>query len=497
MPDSTSSQHLHGGGIFARKGSLFGGARNKGTTSTNSTPSTQPTQSAQPVQPAIPKVNPTTTAPILNNGHASNASFSPPRRKPASSRHSLSSSVTDFGSSLRRSASLRTTSTSSSSHKKTSSTATLALSFSPEKGPASNASRPSLSIATFSRRQKSAENMKPPEGGGGPAAFSKAPLSAVEPPKTPFGMSVPLRYPPSQKQLQAQQINYGQFSGTLGPPAPIAIGPTASGSHNPGVVFQHIHEMASKRISTLDYLRKAHEGRIYWFNTLLFSKSDLSKLSYFDQRKLSRRATNYLLLGFSLPTILDLNSQTPIEYLRALNALLLEFETYQSIHPPDGSSSSSLSRGRIPQMFKRATHAAGGKGRRSSAATDLGLPAPDPASTIEAAGPSFSFPASEHDLLPGEEYTHLLTPSLPFDPDFFETFTTLCDVLIDCYTKVMSLINSPDACVAGVGDLFAKADARVRKIILAGVVREFEDASRSGAKSEVAGVGKVVLGGLM
>lgn len=265
MPDSTSSQHLHGGGIFTRKASLFGGARNKGTTSTNSTPSTQPTQSAQPVQPAIPKLNPT-TAPILNNNeHASNASFSPPRRKPASSRHSLSSSVTDFGSSLRRSASLRTTSTSSSSHKKTSSTATLALSFSPEKGPTSNASRPSLSIATFSRRQKSAENMKPPEGGGGgSAAFSKAPLSAVEPPKTPFGMSVPLRYPPSQKQLQAQQqINYGQFSGTLGPPAPIAIGPTASGSHNPGVIFQHIHEMASKRISTLDYLRKASVHRLH------------------------------------------------------------------------------------------------------------------------------------------------------------------------------------------------------------------------------------------
>src|SRR6266576_3767932 len=107
MPDSTSSQHLHGGGIFARKASLFGGARNKGTTSTtstNSTPSTQPAQPAQPVQPAIPKLEPTTAAPILNNNeHASNASFSP-RRKP---RHSLSSSVTDFGSSLRRSASLR------------------------------------------------------------------------------------------------------------------------------------------------------------------------------------------------------------------------------------------------------------------------------------------------------------------------------------------------------------------------------------------------------
>jgi hypothetical protein len=29
------------------------------------------------------------------------------------------------------------------------------------------------------------------------------------------------------------------------------------------------------------------------------------------------------------------------------------------------------------------------------------------------------------DLHPGEEYTYLLTPSLPFEPDFFETFATL------------------------------------------------------------------------
>lgn len=37
----------------------------------------------------------------------------------------------------------------------------------------------------------------------------------------------------------------------------------------------------------------------------------------------------------------------------------------------------------------------------------------------------------------------------------------------------------------------------MRKIILAGVVREFEDSCRAGLKSEVGGVGKVVLGGLM
>jgi hypothetical protein len=110
---------------------------------------------------------------------------------------------------------------------------------------------------------------------------------------------------------------------------------------------------------------------------------------------------------------------------------------------------------------------------------------------------SFPYGAESADLLPGEEYIHLLTPSLPFDPDFYETFATLCDVLIDSYTRIAGLISSPAVCTPGVGEAFGKADAKLRKVIVAGVVREFEDASRNGAKGELAGVGKVVLGGLM
>lgn len=173
-------------------------------------------------------------------------------------------------------------------------------------------------------------------------------------------------------------------------------------------------------------------------------------------------------------------------------------------------------------MLKRATTvAAGGKGRRTSSAADIGWAGlsgttggggggdgagganghiaigSNDASFLAAAGASLAIPSGEQDLLPGEGYAHLLTPSLPFDPDFFETFATLCDVLIDCYTKVMSLVNTPEVCGPAVADLFAKADTRLRKIIVAGMVREFEDVSRQGVKSEMAGVGKVVLGGLM
>ncbi|KAJ5906240.1 uncharacterized protein N7473_003156 [Penicillium subrubescens] len=280
------------------------------------------------------------------------------------------------------------------------------------------------------------------------------------------------------------------------------------GPQSASAIYQQIHDMAAKRISTLDYLRKALEGRVYWFNTVHFSRADINRLPYFEARKLSRRAVNYLLLGLSLPPILDVNT-TPTEYLKALNALLLEFEAFQQVHPPDGSSSSSLARARIPQMFKRATHA-GTKTRRASSATEIGLPmqTSDPSnlksmtSNIDshstAAASVISFPLTESsDLLPGEEYMYLLTPSLPFEPDFFETFATLCDVLIDCYSRITTLVPSPSVCTVALGESFSKADARIRKIMVAGAVREFEDASRNGVKNEVAGVSRVVLGGLL
>lgn len=174
------------------------------------------------------------------------------------------------------------------------------------------------------------------------------------------------------------------------------------------------------------------------------------------------------------------------------------------MHPADGSAPSSLGRGRIPgmQMFNRVKT---GKGRRSSSAADglmmglgqSGFGLGEPASAVDG-------PGSDDLLLPNESYSYLQTPSLPFDPDFFSTFATLCDVLIDCYTKILSLLATPESVItasngipAVVGDLFNKADARVRKIILASVVREFEESCRQGVKAEVGGVGKVVLGGLM
>ena len=252
-PPSSSAQ-----GIFSRRPSFFGG-KNKGHKQALSTLS-PPTLNLTPVAAST---SPELDTPPLDPDQYQfppRVPTTPQRRRQASSsRHSIASSVTDLGSSLRRSrsASLRTntsdgTAKTSSSHKRLPS-ATLALTYSPEKAPipntTSNASRPALSISTFSRnKQKSSDNVKTD------SVYDKSPLSAVDKPKTPFAnmaVPIPLRHPPSQKEiLQANQ----QSNRTLAPAAPI---PVPNGS-NPNMVFQHIHELASKRISTLDYLRKAY-----------------------------------------------------------------------------------------------------------------------------------------------------------------------------------------------------------------------------------------------
>ncbi|KAE8145593.1 hypothetical protein BDV25DRAFT_133645 [Aspergillus avenaceus] len=313
-------------------------------------------------------------------------------------------------------------------------------------------------------------------------------------------------FAPSLTRRDTGKSSIGHESSAGPLPPPLTSGGGSFGPQSATAIYQHIHDMATKRISTLDYLRKAHEGRIYWFNTVHFSRSDIGRIPYFEPRKLSRRAINYLLLGLSLPPILDVSS-TAVEYLRTLNALLVEFEAFQQVHPPDGSSSSTLARARIPQMLKRAAHA-GTKTRRASSATEIGLPmqSSDPSElksmtgniASSASAATISFPHTEaSELLPGEEYSYLLTPSLPFEPDYFETFVTLCDVLIDCYTRLTSLVSAPSICTVALGEMFSKADAKLRKIMVAGVVREFEDASRTNAKNEVYGVNRVVLGGLL
>ncbi len=224
MPRTSASS----GGLFGRKSSFFG-TRQKPDPGAQTAATTEPPSQSE----------------------ASSASSR--RRGTASTRHSISSSVTDIGASIRRSTSKRSSSTSSAKLTSPSTTTLATISYSPEKGAAiAHVSKPTLSVSTFARRQKSSDNVRDQREG---SIFSRSPLSASEANGTVGMTAVPLRYPHQTGRPPTAQsnINFGQSNASLGPTASIA--PSAN-SPNPHAVFQHIHDMASKRISTLDYLRK-------------------------------------------------------------------------------------------------------------------------------------------------------------------------------------------------------------------------------------------------
>ncbi|CCX30446.1 Similar to hypothetical protein [Tuber melanosporum Mel28]; acc. no. XP_002838258 [Pyronema omphalodes CBS 100304] len=337
---------------------------------------------------------------------------------------------------------------------------------------------------------------------GGPPIGSDAPA-----------FSLKLTHPRSSSERK--MFSRSNNSTTAIPP-PTAV-PQGQPPTSPNGMYLTVHETCTKRMATLDYLRRAHEGRVYFFNVMLTPRSDLQKLVYPDLKKLQKKAQQFFTLGASLPSILEV-ANNPTDYLKAFNAVLQEYETYIAHAPTkqqatrSHSSSISISansNGSTSSLRKFFRHHP--KQRRGSTATgshpDLTLERTRSASgSGEPPAMSISAPAMSHEdslaALPQlasstEEFTYLLIPALPFDLDYFEVFATLCDVLIDIYSRVMMLVNNSAACPNSVADLFLKADQKIRRIVVTGTVREWEEAVRVNVKREIGGVAREVLGGML
>lgn len=340
-------------------------------------------------------------------------------------------------------------------------------------------------------------------------------MLAAPPPATPAPVlggrkastdSKPSLHPQSSFHSAVRDISSSHSNGAPLQPTPSLPPGVPAGPLNPNTIYTQLQETAAKRMATVDYLRKLHEGDIFHFGMYHYSQGTLSSIPSMQPHKLGRRATNYFLLGYSLPAVLDMNSGSPLEYLKALSALLTEFEEYQYLSGFDASGN-VVSKGRMGQMFKSGMGfgSRGTKGRRSSTAIvpdNLSIDARQAEHLGIANSGKNSETSSALDMTSlinptGHEFAYLLTPHIPFEPDFNTTLGTLCDTLIDVYAKLMEIIGGPENCSSAVGEAFSKADKAIRKILVANVVREFEETTRTGVKGEMAGLGKLTLGGLV
>ncbi|KAI9254474.1 hypothetical protein BDA99DRAFT_518500 [Phascolomyces articulosus] len=196
-------------------------------------------------------------------------------------------------------------------------------------------------------------------------------------------------------------------------------------------LHEYLSELVSKRVATIKYLRRAHEGNTHWFNTILLTKNDLS--SIYPNMKMQRRSCNFYMLGVSLGTILDIMNTS--DYVKALGQLLNEYEYHINDH----------SKQKMKNIFRKA------RGKDDVAYTD------------------------------GGEYGHLMLPHVPFDLDYFETFYTLTDILVEAYQKL--LIGS-EGCNQAYFELVLKCDSKLKKIFTL-VTKELDSVARNAIKEEL------------
>ncbi|KAI8368184.1 uncharacterized protein BYT42DRAFT_121021 [Radiomyces spectabilis] len=221
----------------------------------------------------------------------------------------------------------------------------------------------------------------------------------------------------------------------------MVINPTNAQSSSPSPhqnqqqpsLYEYLYELISKRVATITYLRRAHGGNTYWFNTILLTKDDLDNL--YPNAKMIRRTCNFYMLGVSLGTILEITNTW--DYLKALHQLLNEFECYTNDH----------SKQKMKNIFRKARNKDENAGSESN------------------------------------DFTHLLLPHVPFELDYLETFYSFSDIIVEAYQKLLSGMDS-SSCTQSYFELVLKCDAKVKKIMSV-VTKELDTIARNAIKEEL------------
>ncbi|SCV69423.1 BQ2448_2443 [Microbotryum intermedium] len=250
------------------------------------------------------------------------------------------------------------------------------------------------------------------------------------------------------------------------------------------VALDNLRGTVEKRIATLQYLKRAHGGKLYWFNTVLLTP-ELVK-AQFEHGRMRARTTRFAVLGMSLSAILDIAPAQ--DFLKSLLSLVQEFDSM-----PDDR----FDRNKNPKTLFR------GNTRNRKG--------------VSLAGSDFI------GLQEGGDASNLFMPNIPFELDYNQVFITTCDLLVEIYQKILAVLGPsssgsaaqpqptassaasttststssrlippgserPSPAAAGLSpalaDVVVKIDARLKKIIVM-VSKEFDTCARAAIKNEL------------
>lgn len=208
---------------------------------------------------------------------------------------------------------------------------------------------------------------------------------------------------------------------------------------------QRLEMMVLKRQQNISYLRRFHQGGLFWLNCVLMTPSDLQRLTSSPAHKV--RTVMYYYLGLSASKLLMNDGIKSSQFVCAFTQLMEEWEYYFSSPTMQG----------VKFVLARTSPTA--------------YPHTNVSNSTE----------KEEDLIGRVSiykhngnvvYEHLMTPPIPFELDYIETLTSLSDVLISLYDKFLGEechIN------AALYDAIMKLDSRVKHHFISLVSKEITE----------------------
>lgn len=199
-----------------------------------------------------------------------------------------------------------------------------------------------------------------------------------------------------------------------------------------------LEHLVEKRKRNFEYIKELHQGGKYFLNSVLMTGDDVHKLV--SNKEINHRARMFYYLGISLSSILELTNGP--NTVRALSQLMEEWEyTFDAAPPIQG----------VKYMM---------------------------ATSCNTAFPEFLPFEADGDQLRSsifrfkDEIVHeyLILPHLPFVPDYVETMSSLCDMLINLYEN---LVHKDTYSNVVLFDAVVRLDTRIKHFVVSAVAKEF------------------------
>lgn len=113
---------------------------------------------------------------------------------------------------------------------------------------------------------------------------------------------------------------------------------SSDGNLKTGNRMSKVEYIVTKRIANLEYIRKVHEGNVYWLNVVRLSKDDIK--NFYHPQALQKRYTvsinlsdvsrvqQWFYIGVSIAPLLQF--QNGFQFVRACSQLMEEYEYHFS-----------------------------------------------------------------------------------------------------------------------------------------------------------------------